>query len=62
MRLVGDSWTSLPTHLILAELKRRKEDVENKPECGSRNKGHYDMSAHVLALVLILVLSTLGKS
>lgn len=54
-----DSWTSIPTDLILAELRRRKEDGD-KPECGSRTKGHYDTSAHVLALVLILVISTLA--
>lgn len=46
--------------MILAELRRRKEDGE-KPECGSRTKGSYDTSAHVFALILILALSTLGR-
>ncbi|KAF4968982.1 hypothetical protein FZEAL_10310 [Fusarium zealandicum] len=55
----GESWASIPTDMILAELKRRKEEGE-KPECGSRTKGSYDMSAHVFALLLILVLSTLA--
>ncbi|KAI6769559.1 hypothetical protein HG530_004188 [Fusarium avenaceum] len=45
--------------MILAELRRRKDDGE-KPECGSRSKGSYDTSAHVFALILILVLSTLA--
>ncbi|KAK7416759.1 hypothetical protein QQZ08_011900 [Neonectria magnoliae] len=53
------SWASIPTHLILAELQRRKEDGK-KPECGSRTRGSYDTSAHVFALVLILTLSTLA--
>ncbi|KAH7155631.1 Zinc/iron permease [Dactylonectria estremocensis] len=55
----GESWTSIPTHLILAELQRRKEDGE-KPQCGSRTRGGYDTSAHVFALVLILTLSTMA--
>ena len=57
----GESWASISTDTILAELRRRQEDGE-KPACGSRSKGSYDTSAHVFALVLILVLSTLGKS
>ncbi|QPC75251.1 hypothetical protein HYE68_006003 [Fusarium pseudograminearum] len=55
----GESWALIPTDLILAELKRRQKDGE-KPECGSRSKGSYDTSAHVFALILILVLSTLA--
>ncbi|KAF7553766.1 hypothetical protein G7Z17_g3382 [Cylindrodendrum hubeiense] len=55
----GESWTSIPTHLILAELQRRKEDGD-KPQCGSRTKGTYSTPAHVFALALILVLSTLA--
>ncbi|CAG7561354.1 unnamed protein product [Fusarium equiseti] len=55
----GESWASISTDTILAELRRRQEDGE-KPACGSRSKGSYDTSAHVFALVLILVLSTLA--
>ncbi|RSL64942.1 hypothetical protein CEP54_004443 [Fusarium duplospermum] len=55
----GESWASIPTDMILAELRRRKDDGE-KPECGSRTKGSYDTSAHVFALILILALSTLA--
>lgn len=40
-------------------MARRDEDVI-KPECGSGVKGSYNTSAHVLALVLILVLSVIG--
>ncbi|KAJ3525965.1 hypothetical protein NM208_g11413 [Fusarium decemcellulare] len=57
--LRGESWASIPTDMILAELRRRKEDGE-KPECGSRTKGSYDTTAHVFALILILALSTLA--
>lgn len=55
----GISWSSIPTELLLAELSRRDDDQE-RPECGSGKKGSYDTSAHVLALVLILTLSTLA--
>ncbi|CAM1504388.1 Fc.00g019790.m01.CDS01 [Cosmosporella sp. VM-42] len=55
----GESWSSIPTNLILAELEKRAKDGE-KPECGSRTRGSYDTSAHVFALILILVLSTLA--
>ncbi|KAF7560089.1 hypothetical protein G7046_g4069 [Stylonectria norvegica] len=54
-----ESWSSIPTNLILAELQRRQDDGE-KPECGSRTKGSYNTSAHVFALILILSLSTLA--
>ncbi|KAI5467473.1 Zinc/iron permease [Mariannaea sp. PMI_226] len=55
----GDSWASIPTNLLLAELQRRKEDGE-KPTCGNRTKGYYDTTAHVFALILILAVSTLA--
>ncbi|KAG5971420.1 hypothetical protein E4U55_001227 [Claviceps digitariae] len=58
----GDTqWSSLPTRLLLAELQRRKHGGETgKPECGGRQQGWYDTAAHVFALLLILVLSTLA--
>ncbi|KAK2594273.1 hypothetical protein QQS21_008052 [Conoideocrella luteorostrata] len=52
-------WSSLSTKLLLAELQRRKE-AGDKPECGGRQQGWYDTVAHVFALLLILVLSTLA--
>lgn len=52
-------WTSISTEILRAELARRDEEV-TKPQCGSGKKGHYNTSAHVLALVLILVLSTVA--
>ena len=52
------------TSRILAELARRQQDeagtIAEKPVCGSGAKGVYNTSAHVYALVLILVLSTIG--
>ncbi|TVY93770.1 Zinc-regulated transporter [Lachnellula willkommii] len=51
------SWSSITTELLRAELARRDADV-TKPQCGSGVKGSYNTSAHVGALVLILVLST----
>jgi len=55
----GPSWTTIPTKLLLAELRKRQEDgTDQKPECGSRDRGWYDTAAHVFALFLILFLST----
>lgn len=58
------SWASIPTSLLLVELKRRQDDdgKDQQPECGSRERGWYDTPAHVFALFLILVLSTLSTS
>ncbi|KAI5864948.1 Zinc/iron permease [Durotheca rogersii] len=62
----GDSsWSSIPTHLLLAELERRQDgqaDNNNaeKPACGSGDRGAYDTPLHVFALFLILTLSTLA--
>ncbi|KAI1375340.1 Zinc/iron permease [Hypoxylon crocopeplum] len=62
----GDmSWTSVPTHLLLAELAKRHgggnadPDAE-KPACGSGERGVYNTSLHVFALFLILTLSCLA--
>ncbi|TLS29187.1 hypothetical protein PpBr36_00041 [Pyricularia pennisetigena] len=51
------SWTSIPTELLAAELARR-DDVDTKPKCGSKDRGHYDTALHVFALGLVLFLST----
>jgi zinc transporter 1/2/3 len=57
------SWTSISTSLLRAELKRRQdEEAVPKPVCGSGKMGKYNTSSHVFALVLILVLSTVGKA
>jgi len=53
------SWSSVSTDLLQAELTRRAELAE-KPQCGSGVKGSYNTGAHVFALVLILVLSTVA--
>lgn len=61
----GDpSWATIPTELLLAELRRRQDDGDGqqKPECGSRERGWYDTAAHVFALFLILFLSTVCMS
>ncbi|KAK1752755.1 Zinc/iron permease [Echria macrotheca] len=53
----GNPWSSIPTHLLLAELSRR-DDAATRPQCGSGERGDYNIAAHVFALVLILSLST----
>ncbi|TPX16057.1 uncharacterized protein E0L32_000391 [Thyridium curvatum] len=52
----GFAWSTIPTHLLAAELSRRA-DAKEKPQCGSDKQGHYDTPLHVFALFLILVLS-----
>lgn len=55
-------WSDIPTALLRAELERR-QNGSGKPACGSgRTRGTYNTSLHVGALILILVLSTAGKS
>lgn len=57
------SWSSIPTHLLLAEITRRQDATaksDERPACGSGERGAYDTPLHVFALVLILTLSTLG--
>ncbi len=54
------SWSDLPTAILRAELARRQDEA-TKPTCGTGgNRGTYNTSLHVGALVLILVLSTAG--
>ncbi|KAG6368278.1 hypothetical protein INS49_002482 [Diaporthe citri] len=54
------SWSSLPTEWLLAELAKRDDVADTKPECGSGKKGSYDTFMHVAALILILALSTIS--
>ncbi|KAI1334128.1 Zinc/iron permease [Xylariaceae sp. FL0016] len=59
--LQDTSWSNVPTHLLLAELaKRQDQNDPGKPTCGSGEKGTYNTPLHVLALLVILVLSTLA--
>jgi hypothetical protein len=58
---VDASWATISTDILLAELRRRGEEEAEKPKCGGKNGGWYDTAAHVVALVLILVVSTLSK-
>lgn len=52
------SWSNIPSHILQAELQRRGED--ERPSCASANIGEYNTPIHVVALVIILVISTLG--
>ncbi|THV49747.1 hypothetical protein BGAL_0181g00200 [Botrytis galanthina] len=63
--VVNRDVSSWSTSHLLAELARRQQQqdgsgVPEKPVCGSGVKGSYNTSAHVYALVLILVLSTIA--
>lgn len=58
---IGDTLSGIPLSILHAELQRR-QDGDEKPACGrSGSRGSYNMGAHVFALFLILILSTLGK-
>lgn len=55
--------SDIPAAVLRAELVRRNEvgDADDeKATCGSTRSGAYNTPAHVMALFLILVLSTLG--
>lgn len=54
------SAAEIPSSLLRRELERRQNEGE-RPECGSDSDGSYNMPLHVFALVLILVLSTVGR-
>ena len=50
----------LSSHVLRTELQRRDEEI-SKPACGSgARRGSYNISLHVAALFMILILSTLG--
>ncbi|KAK7740619.1 hypothetical protein SLS62_011060 [Diatrype stigma] len=64
---VNVSWSSIPTDVLLAELSKRQQDgvkrdgnSDERPVCGSRERGSYDTPLHVFALFLILFLSTVA--
>lgn len=50
----------LPDAVLKAELLRRDGTSDTTPSCGSKSSGAYNTPLHVMALFLILVLSTLG--
>ncbi|OCL10433.1 Zinc/iron permease [Glonium stellatum] len=58
----GLSWSDIPTHLLHAELHRRQAN-DGPPPCGSKGaREHYNTPLHVVALIIILLLSTLACS
>ena len=52
--------SDIPDALLKAELRRRDGTSDDTPACGSKARGAYNTPLHVMALFLILVLSTLG--
>lgn len=63
-----DALSQLPESLLQAELKRRNgkfvraSDTDDGSTCGSGQRGAYNTPLHVMALFLILVLSTFACS
>ncbi|KAL4940498.1 hypothetical protein BDV06DRAFT_196432 [Aspergillus oleicola] len=57
--------SAVPDAFLLAEISRRnvyRDSDDSKPACGSVRQGAYNTPLHVMALFLILVLSTLACS
>ncbi|CAG8004019.1 unnamed protein product [Penicillium olsonii] len=54
--------SELPDAVLKAELGRRDATSDDTPTCGSKSQGVYNTPLHVMALFLILVLSTLACS
>lgn len=56
--------SEIPESLLRAELLRRDgtqpRDAADTPSCGSRERGAYNTPLHIMALFLILGLSTFG--
>jgi hypothetical protein len=61
---VNAPWAHLPTSLLHEELARRQAaQPDGRPACGSKDKSpHYNLTTHLLALILILLLSTAACS
>ncbi|KAJ5872073.1 uncharacterized protein N7529_004426 [Penicillium soppii] len=51
--------SDIPDAVLKAELLRRDISSDDTPACGSKSRGAYNTPLHVMALFLILVLSTL---
>lgn len=52
--------SEIPDAILKAELLRRDGTSDNSQACGSKSRGAYNTPLHAMALLLILVLSTLG--
>lgn len=52
--------SEIPDALLRAELLRRDGASDDTPACGSKQRGAYNTALHVMALFLILGLSTFG--
>lgn len=52
--------SEIPDALLRAELLRRDGASDDTPACGSKQRGAYNTPLHVMALFLILGLSTFG--
>ncbi|KAJ5566995.1 hypothetical protein N7535_006301 [Penicillium sp. DV-2018c] len=50
--------SEVPIAVLRAELLRRDEKSDDTPACGSKDRGAYNTPMHVMALFLILALST----
>jgi hypothetical protein len=50
----------IPDTILKAELLRRDGASDDTPACGSKQRGVYNTPLHVMALFLILILSTFG--
>ncbi|KAJ5139133.1 uncharacterized protein N7515_003981 [Penicillium bovifimosum] len=50
--------SDVPIAVLKAELLRRDEKSDDTPACGSKDRGAYNTPLHVMALFLILALST----
>jgi solute carrier family 39 (zinc transporter), member 1/2/3 len=54
-------WASLPTELLRAELSRRADGTQTKPQCGSGEREAYNTSIHVAVLFLLFFFSFVGE-
>ncbi|KAF2835514.1 Zinc/iron permease [Patellaria atrata CBS 101060] len=63
IRDLASQWLDIPTAVLQAELRRRQEETNERPPCGTKGaRASYNTPLHVFALALILILSTLACS
>lgn len=55
-----EDWSLISTKALLEELAKR-DDGDSRPQCGSGEKGSYNTMLHLLAVLVILSVSTICK-
>jgi zinc transporter 1/2/3 len=55
---MADTWANIPSHILRSELARRANETTTRPTCGGNQTTKYNTTIHVIALIIVLVVST----